>query len=230
MLIQAKFPVAIRNPLPVHHIPQPTATRDDPLFGRAELAACTIPYERNAEIFGENEPAASIYRVVSGAVRTYRILNDGRRQVCGFHMPGEVFGLELDEEHSCSAEAIGRTVVRAVRRSAVVALAKQDGNVARALWSITAQELHRVQVHALLLIKSAQERVAAFLLQMGERLGVGNAFDLPMSRQDIADYLGLTIETVSRTLTQFECAATIELPASRRVVLRDRRALMALDS
>jgi CRP/FNR family transcriptional regulator, nitrogen fixation regulation protein len=101
---------------------------------------------------------------------------------------------------------------------------------ARQLWTLTGRELGRVQDHILLLIKSAQERVAAFLLEMAERVSSGNAVDLPMSRQDIADYLGLTIETVSRTLTRLESAATIEVPTSRRIVLRDRAALSRLNA
>ena len=93
-----------------------------------------------------------------------------------------------------------------------------------------ADELRRVQEHILLLIKSAQERVAAFLLEMEQRVYAGNAVELPMSRQDIADYLGLTIETVSRTLTNMENASTIELSSSRRIVLRNRGALSRLNS
>jgi CRP/FNR family nitrogen fixation transcriptional regulator len=95
---------------------------------------------------------------------------------------------------------------------------------------MTSQELTRSQNHALLLIKSAQERLAAFLLEMAERIMGKGAVELPMSRQDIADYLGLTIETVSRTLTQFAGASTIELVASRRIVLRNRSALRQLNA
>ena len=91
-------------------------------------------------------------------------------------------------------------------------------------------ELQRVRAHMLLLIKSAEERVACFLLEMAERLSTTEAVELPMSRQDIADYLGLTIETVSRTLTHLEAKAAIALPTSRRVVLRNRKALIRLDA
>jgi CRP-like cAMP-binding protein len=87
-----------------------------------------------------------------------------------------------------------------------------------------------VQDHILLLIMTAQERVVGFLLEMADRVSGGNAVELPMSRQDIADYLGLTIETVSRTLTHLENAAAIELPTSRRVVLRNRTALNRLNA
>jgi CRP/FNR family nitrogen fixation transcriptional regulator len=98
------------------------------------------------------------------------------------------------------------------------------------MWALTARELQRVQDHIMVLIKSAQERVAGFLLEMADRVPGGGAVELPMSRQDIADYLGLTIETVSRTLTQLEKTAAIELPTSRRIVLRNRSALNRLNA
>ena len=201
-----------------------------PLFESVETSGVVMPFERNGEIFGDNEPADYLYKVVSGAVRTYRVLHDGRRQVCGFYLPGEIFGLEAGEDHTCSAEAITPSTVALLKRRTIVALAQEDGDVARQLWGVTARELHRAQQHALLLIKSAQERVAALLLDMAERLRAGRSFELPMSRQDIADFLGLTIETVSRTLTQFQQTSAIELATSRRMILRNRQALINLDS
>ena len=95
---------------------------------------------------------------------------------------------------------------------------------------MTAAELQRDQSQVMLLIKTAQERVAAFLLEMAKRSATTTEIDLPMSRQDIADYLGLTIETVSRTLTQLENSATIAVPSSRHIVLRNRAVLSRLDS
>jgi CRP/FNR family transcriptional regulator, nitrogen fixation regulation protein len=189
-----------------------------------QLMGATIAYPRNSEIFGENEPAEYLYKVVSGSVRTYKVLNDGRRQVGGFYLAGDIFGLEFADEHTLSAEAIADTKVLVVKRSAINALAGRDASVAQQLFTLTGRELSRVQDRILLLIKSAQERVASFLLEMAARAS-GNAIELPMSRQDIADYLGLTIETVSRTLTSLECAAAIEVPSSRRIVLRNRTAL-----
>ena len=187
-------------------------------------------FPRNAEIYGEGEAAEYIYRVVSGSVRTYKLLADGRRQIGGFYLPGDMFGLEPGDEHTFSAEAIVESKVLVIKRSAVTALAKRDTEVARQLWNLTGRELRRGQDHILLLIKSAHERVATFLLEMAERVSAGNAVDLPMSRQDIADYLGLTIETVSRTLTHMESLATIEVPSSRRIVLRNRAALNRLNA
>jgi CRP-like cAMP-binding protein len=198
--------------------------------GPLEMMGAQMTFARNAEIYGEGEAADYIYRVVSGAVRTYKVLADGRRQIGGFYLPGDMFGLEPADEHTFSAEAIAQSKVLVIKRSAVMALAERDGEVARQLWNLTGRELRRVQDHILLLIKSAHERVAAFLLEMAERVSAGNAVDLPMSRQDIADYLGLTIETVSRTLSHMENVATIEVPTSRRIVLRNRAALSRLNA
>ena len=198
--------------------------------GPLEMMGAQMSFRRNAEIYGEGEEADYIYRVMTGAVRTYKVLADGRRQVGGFYLPGDMFGLEPGEQHTFSAEAIAESKVLVIKRSAVTALAERDGEAARQLWSLTGRELQRVQDHILLLIKSAHERVASFLLEMAKRESGGNAVDLPMSRQDIADYLGLTIETVSRTLTHMESLATIEVPSSRRIVLRNRAALNRLNA
>jgi CRP/FNR family nitrogen fixation transcriptional regulator len=194
-----------------------------------QLMGAVMSFPRNSEIFGENEPADYVYRVISGSVRTYKILSDGRRQVGGFYLPGDIFGLEFAEEHTFSAEAITEAKVVVVKRSAITALASRDPAIGRELFALTGRELRRVQDRVLLLVKSAQERVASFLLEMAERASAGNTVELPMSRQDIADYLGLTIETVSRTLTGLESAATIEVPTSRRIVLRNRSALSRLN-
>ena len=141
-----------------------------------------------------------------------------------------MFGLEVSDDHTFSAEAIVNSKILVIKRSALVSLARRDTETARKLWTITAVELHRAQDHILLLIKTAQERVVGFLLEMAARVPAGNDIDLPMSRQDIADYLGLTIETVSRTLTRLENAAAIAVPASRHIVLRNRAALNRLNA
>jgi CRP/FNR family nitrogen fixation transcriptional regulator len=198
--------------------------------GNIELMGAPMSFARNAEIYGEGEPADYLYKVLSGTVRTYKVLADGRRQIGAFYMPGDVFGLETGDEHMFSAEAISNAKVLIIKRSALVALAERDNEVARQLWALTGRELSRVQDHILLLIKTAQERVVGFLLEMAERVSNNGALELPMSRQDIADYLGLTIETVSRTLTTLENAATIELPTSRRIVLRNRSALNRINA
>jgi CRP-like cAMP-binding protein len=230
MLIQTASQVAPRLQMRTPQTSGPRAHSSANLVDQMALMGAPMTFARNAEVYGEDEPADYVYKVVSGAVRTYKIFDDGRRQVGAFYFPGEVFGLELGEAHEFSAEAIANSVILVVKRSALVALADRDPDMARRLWSFTAGELRRVQRHMLLLVKSAEERVACFLLEMARRLGTTEAVDLPMSRQDIADYLGLTIETVSRTLTQLETRAAIALPKSRRVVLRNRNALNKLDA
>ena len=229
MLTQTTIRTGSFNPTVAQAHIRPPQDGDDQV-GAIELMGTAMPFARNAEIYGENEPADYLYKVVSGAVRTYKVLVDGRRQIGAFYLPGDIFGLESGAEHSCSAEAITDSRIVVIKRSAVVALAARDNEVARQMWALTARELQRAQDRILVLIKSAQERVAGFLLEMASRTAGSVAIELPMSRQDIADYLGLTIETVSRTLTQLEKAATIELPSSRRVLLRNRSALTRLNA
>jgi CRP/FNR family transcriptional regulator, nitrogen fixation regulation protein len=210
--------------------PATKAARVDPLaFSIAQMGAPML-HARNTEIYGEGEEAEYIYQVVTGAVRTYKILSDGRRQIGAFYLPGDVFGLEIGEEHELSAEAICNSTISVIKRSSLSSLARGDNGVAQALWTLTARELQRVQKHVLLLVRTAQERVASFLLEMADRTAGVGSVELPMSRQDIADYLGLTIETVSRTLTALEGQAAIALPSARCVQLTNMRELRRLDS
>jgi CRP/FNR family transcriptional regulator, nitrogen fixation regulation protein len=223
---------ASRRPAMPARAPAPAngnAVDADPLSQSMLMMGATIAYARNSEIFGENEPADYLYKVISGSVRTYKILGDGRRQIGGFYLPGDIFGLEFADEHALSAEAITDARVLVIKRSALANLAGRDPAIGRELYALTARELARVQERVLLLIKSAQERVASFLLEMAQRTPIADQIELPMSRQDIADYLGLTIETVSRTFTALESAAAIEVPTSRRIVLRNRSALSRLN-
>lgn len=185
---------------------------------------------RNSEVYGEDEPAEYLYQVISGAVRTYRMLDDGRRQVIAFYLPGDIFGFEAGDEHLSSAEAISDSQVLVVKRSSVMARAEREKDLSRQLWTLTVRELQRVQQHSLILIKSAEERVAGFLLEMANRCSGSVAVELPMSRQDIADYLGLTIETVSRTFTQFVQSGMIALETSRHIQFRNRAALNRLNA
>jgi CRP/FNR family transcriptional regulator, nitrogen fixation regulation protein len=203
----------------------PVSGASHSLTDALDLMGAPMPFGRNEEIYGEGEPADYLYKVVSGTVRTSKLLADGRRQVGAFYLPGDTFGLEAAAEHAFSAEAITAATVLVIKRSAVIALAARDNEVARQLWTLTARELDRAQVQVMLLVRTAQERLAGFLLEMAERIADGNEIVLPMSRQDIADYLGLTIETVSRTMTQLTATAAIEVPSSRHIVLRNRSTL-----
>ena len=189
----------------------------------AAFACFTMHFSRNEEIFAEEEEADFVYQVISGAVRDVRIMSDGRRQIGAFHLAGDVFGLECGERYRHSAEAVVDSEIALVRRSALNKAAEADGSAARKLWALTSRDLQRLQDHMLLLgRKSAVERVASFLVSMAARGSVGGVVDLPMSRTDIADHLGLTIETVSRTLTQLERDHAISMSGSRHIVLHDR--------
>src|SRR5262245_54839941 len=195
-----------------------------------EEKGAAMVFPRDAEIYRESSPASYLYKVVSGTVRTFKALSNGRRQIRAFYLPGDIFGVETGPEHAFSAEAIADAKLLVIDRKAVVALATRDNDVARQLWSLTSRELKHARNHVLLLIQSAQERVAGFLLEMADRAPAGDEIELPMPRQDIADYLGLTIETVSRMMTHLEKGAAIALPTSRRVVLRNRSALNRINA
>ena len=222
--------------LPGSTLPTPAALRghgvalgrrvcEGPALGSARS------YAKDEEIFAEGDRAGFFYKVVSGAVRTSKLLSDGRRQIDAFHLPGDIFGLEAGEEHRFSAEAVGEATVIAYRRCGPDALAQSDAAFSRDVVAAMMRSLERAQNHMLLLgRKSALEKIATFLLDLSARLEEDQV-DLPMSRTDIADHLGLTIETVSRSLTQLERAGVIGLPAHRRsIVLRDKAALRRLDA
>jgi CRP/FNR family nitrogen fixation transcriptional regulator len=193
-----------------------------------QRAGIVVSHARCTEIFGDDEPADHLYKVIRGAVCTYKILSDGRRQISEFYLPGECFGLEYAGTHSHSAEAITDAKTLVIKKTALMKLADRDATIVQQLLDLTAVELARVQDRVLLLAKTAEERVVGFLLDMAKRLPGGNSIELPMLRQDIADYLGLTIETVSRTLKSLKDNATIEV-STRHVVLRDWPALSRLN-
>ena len=198
-------------------------------YGR--LVGLARRFGKDEEIYAEGDKATHYFKVISGVVRCCKILADGRRQIEAFHVAGELFGIERGDEHRFSAEAVGEATVVSLRRCSLEALAVNDQPLACQVVATALLNLERAQQHMILLgRKSAVEKVATFLLDMAERVHK-DAIELPMSRSDIADYLGLTIETVSRTLTQLERDGVIELPSARRnIVLRDKSALRRLNS
>ena len=189
-------------------------------------------YKKGTEIYGEKEPADYVYQVKKGAVRSYKLLSDGRRQIGAFHLAGDIFGLENGSEHRFTAEAIVETTVRLVRRQSLELVAEGDAMVARNLLSMTTSNLQHAEDHMLLLgRKTSLERVAAFLLEMDKRLTAADVIALPMSRRDIADYLGLTLETVSRALSRLHDLGILDFIGNtkRHIVLRDRLRLSKFD-
>ena len=130
------------------------------LAGHAGLVATEFSYRKDEEIYGEDEPAEYVYQVIQGAVRTYKLLSDGRRQIGAFLLPGDVFGLESGLNHRLAAEAVVDTTVRLVKRRSLEQAAGTDVKVAQKLWTMTAGDLRHAEDHMLLLgRKSAMERV-----------------------------------------------------------------------
>jgi CRP/FNR family nitrogen fixation transcriptional regulator len=209
----------------------PIADQFGLLAGHAGLIATEFSYGKDEEIYGEDEPAEYVYQVVQGSVRTYKLLSDGRRQIGAFHLPGDVFGLESGSNHRLAAEAIVDITVRLVKRRSLEQAAGTDVKVAQKLWTMTAGDLRHAEDHMLLLgRKSAMERVANFLLEMDRRLAIAGMMALPMCRRDIGDYLGLTLETVSRALSQLQGEGVLGFSGARQIVLRNRQRLRNMDA
>ncbi|WP_025031002.1 helix-turn-helix domain-containing protein [Nitratireductor aquibiodomus] len=179
-------------------------------------------YDANEEIYAQGEQASALYQVEFGAVRLYRLLADGRRQISAFHIAGEVFGFEADGQHHFFAEAVGHAGIRVFRKPASEINWRQTLDAALAA-------LVRAQEHLLVIGRqNAAERVAAFLLDMMERQNSDREVQLAMSRTDIGDYLGLTIETVSRTFSKFKSRGLVRLANTRTVEVINVEALRAM--
>jgi CRP/FNR family transcriptional regulator len=177
-------------------------------------------------LFAEGDEVSHLYRVETGAIALHKMLADGRRQIMGFAYPGDLIGLGLDREHAMNAQAIKPTRVRCLPAASLRQAAAKDPALALKLYETLASEL--AAARDLLLTtgqRSALERVAGFILAFSrrhERNGLDAAnFELPMTRTDIGDFLGLTIETVSRTFTKLKVMGLLDLPQCSRVQLRD---------
>jgi CRP/FNR family nitrogen fixation transcriptional regulator len=184
-------------------------------------AGVSMSFGRNEEIFAEGETAGYVYKVVSGVIRTSKLLPDGRRQISAFHLPGDMFGFEIEDLHHCSAEAVVPAKIVAFKWQGLLG-AGASASLVRELLTRTMIGLRHTQDHLLLLgRKNALERLAAFLLEMADRTGTTEVLDLAMPRHDIADYLGLTLETVSRMFAELKEMGQIKLESARRVHLVD---------
>ena len=215
-------------------LPRPNSLYDFGMTSDSNPIICLneFTYKKGTEVYGEKEPADYVYQVKSGAVRSYKLLSDGRRQIGAFHLAGDIFGLENGSEHRFTAEAIVDTTVQLVKRQSLELVAESDAMVARNLLSMTTINLQHAEDHMLLLgRKTSLERVAAFLLEMDKRLTASEVMALPMSRRDIADYLGLTLETVSRAISHLHDLGVLGFIGNtqRQIVLLDRRELASLD-
>ena len=181
---------------------------------------------RGEIVFRKGQFARHIYKVENGCVRTFIKLRRGRRLITAFYFPGDYFGVEMRANYNVSAEAITPSTILTIERKALISLAATDNAVANEMLQITNVELHRAQTHSLLLRNSADGRVANFLLEMKKR-NRRREVDLIMSRQDIADYLNLKIETVSRALARLEKSSVISFVTHRRVAVHIRKPLAA---
>ncbi len=192
-------------------------------------AGTVVQFSAGREIFAEGDDTEVFFKVVSGVVRVCKFLSDGRRQIEAFHVSGEVFGFELDDERQLSAEAVSDCTLVCYRRRSIEILAQKDETVTRQLFHYAMHSLAHAQGHALLLgRRGAAEKVAAFLLAWARHSVDKRIVSLAMTRQDIADYLGLTIESVSRSLSQLERDGLIALPNTREVRLQNIEALKGI--
>jgi len=226
------------RPAPIAWSPRSAAPVEARLARRAEThplealepSASTLCVEKDREIYSQGDPAEFSYRILSGTVRTVKLMEDGRRQVAEFLLPGDFFGGDGLDDHDLAAEAVSAVVLRRYPRRAVEALADRDADVARRLRGLASAKLRAAREQMMLLgRKTAVERIASFLSDLAARLP--NSRDgriaLAMGRADIADHLGLTIETVCRTLACLRRDGVIEI-AREAVSIRDARSLHAL--
>jgi CRP-like cAMP-binding protein len=188
-----------------------------------------VSLRRDQALFAEGDPARYCYKVLTGAVRSCRLLADGRRHIGEFLLPGDFIGLELDDVYRFTAEAVSDATLMRYSRQAVDHMAEQRPRLGRCLLDRICGDLFAAQSQMLLLgRKNAMERLASFLLSMADRTGSGDRLSLPMTRSDIADHLGLTTETVSRVFGQLKSQGVIRMQASSEVVLRHRDGLETL--
>jgi len=178
-----------------------------------------IHFCRNNVIACEGDVADYIFLVVSGVVRSCKTFQNGTRNVVAFYLPGDLFGWD-DQECTLSVEAVTDAMVLFIKRSGLLSLAARESRVSSFLLAITTRELRRAQERGLLMGRSAKCRVATFLTDLSNRLGKAGSVDLPMSHQDIADHLGLTIETLSRNITELERSGVIARVSPRRLILQ----------
>jgi CRP-like cAMP-binding protein len=190
-----------------------------------------VTVARGKTVFSDGEDARYSYKIVEGAVRLSKIMLDGRRQIAEFALPGDMFGFECGDVYGLSAEAVTPVTLVRYTRSHIEKLGEEFSDVGRELMALLRRGWTSAQAHLVMLGRqTAKERIAAFLVALAQHRGVrdGQALGLPMGRQDIADYLGLTIETVCRTLTELKSEGVLSIPDRHRVVIRDFDALESI--
>ena len=190
-----------------------------------------VPFEAGQEVVGEGDPTESYYLVMRGMFRAVKFTRDGRRQVFAFYMPGDICGLEPESIHKLTIEAVDSAAMAILPRHACRVRMNGDPRLNGALFEGATRALTLSIDHMMMIGRSsAEERLAWFLIMLSARSTGPDALalDLAMQRQDIADYLGLTIETVSRTFTLFRDRGFLKLPRKRRVEIVRPEALARL--
>jgi len=204
----------------------PEAFGDEETLKRALFALQRGPirFQRNNIIACEGDAADYLFLVVSGVVRHCKTFENGTRNIVAFYLPGDLFGW-TDAEHGLSVEAAADAMVLFIKRAGLLSLASRETRIASFLLATTTNDLRRAQEHGLLMSRSATCRVATFLTELWTRSGKQKCLDLPVSHQDIAEYLGLTIESVSRAITGMERAGLLKRVSPRRLLIRNQLAL-----
>lgn len=197
-------------------------------LGALEALTKDTRFAEKETIILQGDAADSVYNVTEGTVRLYKLLPDGRRQIVGFLLQGDFLGLALSDRYAFCADAVEPVAACRFARGAFVALTEEKPHLLRRLHGAATHELALAQDHMVLLgRRTAEEKIAAFLVGLRDRrrrLGGGAVtIPLPMTRADIADYLGLTIETVSRTISKLARAkAILVVPGGVRLLDPDR--------
>lgn len=192
--------------------------------------AMRLRFQRNETIFAQGDAASHIYTVASGCVRLCRHATDGRRHIADFMFAGDIFGLGEHETHVLTAEAVGLVTLSACPKTYFERLGEGSSRVRSDLLAHLSARLRTTQQHLFVIsCQTAKERLASFTLRMIERNNLyGDRVDLPMGRQDIADHLGLTIETICRGIAALKADGTIEVPNAHQFVVRNMDALRGL--
>jgi CRP/FNR family transcriptional regulator, anaerobic regulatory protein len=211
-----------RNPA----VPRGGAVEPSPTLRDLFEGQPTETFAAGEALFWEGDESAQIFDVLEGVVRVYRIMSDGRRAIMGFIHPGDVLGLSFQSRYLFTAEAVTKVKVRRFARGRFFAMINESPALRPQLFAVLCDEMSAAQDQMLLLgRKTAEERVVSFLLAIHRKSAAGVEIELPMTRQDMADYLGLTIETVSRMMTSLARRGLIASGARHTVVLRKLTAL-----
>ncbi|WP_019531219.1 fumarate/nitrate reduction transcriptional regulator Fnr [Dasania marina] len=209
----------------------PLAMKDDDIVKLEEIVQRGRPLQKNDHIYRAHDKFHSVYAVRSGTVKTYRVTNDGQEQITGFYFPGEIMGMDGigSGKYANSARALETAAICEIPFDRLEALSTEVPNMQRHFFQLMSQEITSDQQLITLLSKnSAEERIAALLISISARMVrrklSGTQFRLPMSRTDIGNYLGLTIETVSRVFSRFKKQNLVDVDG-KEITLKDLEAL-----